>query len=155
MEILDDGQKIMDIVLHPCKLLIRLKEGAKGGKTKDLFILDYRNDGVYLTVLPPSSGLTKEQETAIVQHISRKKIEGINRQSLFQAIFSKPGQRVQIAPPQQEKDIDEDIEVFISDDHMQAYVTLLPPLGGNMLSKSDIIRLLQENGVVFELMLTN
>ncbi|HHW71093.1 MAG TPA: FapA family protein [Clostridiales bacterium] len=149
VEILDEGQKVKNVVLKPCKLLITLKNGAKGGTSNDLFILDYRADGVYMTVMPPSTGLTKDQERSIIQYINRKQIEGLDKQALFQSIYSHCGQWVQIAPPQREKNIDEEIQVSISNDQMKAFITLFPPLGGKVLSKTDIIEELHSNGVVF------
>lgn len=149
VEILEKGQTVMDIVLKPYKILISLKEGAKGGKSDDLFILKYIQDGVYLTVLPPSDGLNKEQERAIIEYVNRKRLEGLCKKSLFQAIYSHSGKWVQIAPPQVEKRIDEDIEVSILEEQMKAYITLLPPLGGKTLSKPDIIKLLNDKNVIF------
>mgnify|MGYP001183577980 CR=1 FL=1 len=149
VEILDEGQKIMDVVLKPCKLLINLKKDAKGGKSDDLFILDYRINGVFLTVMPPSTGLTKEQERNIIQHLNRKQIEGLDKQALFRSMYSHGGKWIQIAPAQEEKKVDEHADVSISSDQMQAFITLFPPLGGNLLSKTDIIEKLHSCGVMF------
>lgn len=148
-EILEEGQVVMGIVLKPYKILISLREEAKVRHGEDIFELEYRQDGVYLKVLPPSGQLNQEQERAILEYINRKGLEGLQRKSLFQAIYPYSGQWMKIAPPQLEKKVDEEIEIFITADRMKAYITLLPPLGGEVLSKADIIKLLNSQNVVF------
>src|SRR5699024_3046575 len=95
-----------------------------------------------------SNGLTKEQERNIVEHINRKCIKDLNRQLMIQAIYSDPGKPIAIAPAQQEKQIDEEIKLDISEDQMKAYITLLPPLGGDLLSKSDILSFIEDKNIV-------
>lgn len=149
VEILEEGQVVMDIVLKPYKVLIGYKNGSKVNQIEDIFDLKYRQDGVYIKVLQPSEQLSKEQERTILEYVNRKRLENLQRKSLFQAIYSHTGEWIKIAPFQIEKKVDEEIEVFIAEDRMKAYIMLLPPLGGKILSKADIIKLLNAQNVVF------
>ena len=50
----------------------------------------------------PSTGLTKEQERNIIQHLNRKRLRD-DKQALFRSMYSHGGKWIQIAPAQEEK----------------------------------------------------
>ena len=59
-------------------------------------------------------------------------------EAIVEAIRSDQEQRVKIAESQEEKLIDESVNVYISEDAMEAYIELLPADGKN-LTAEDII----------------
>ncbi|NMA94749.1 MAG: FapA family protein [Clostridiales bacterium] len=150
IEILEEGQMIMDIVLKPYKVLLTLKkEAIERQKEKSLYDIEFSKDGVFIKVAQFIEKINKEQEKEILGYIDRKGIDSLDRKLLFRAIYMDQGQRIKIAPPQQEKEIDEEVEITLSKDNMEAYINLAPPLGGAKLTEIDILRALNDSGIVF------
>lgn len=150
-ELIEEGQSIGGVVLKPCKVYIVLKEDTKDSvKTKTTtYTLEYEEEGIFLTVYPAQHGISKGDETRIIEYIKRKEIKDINSKAVFRAMHTAPGQKVKVAEKQEEELIDEDIEIQIADKGMKVYARLLPPYGGKQLTIQEVEQLLNQKGIVF------
>lgn len=109
--------------------------------------LEYRDNGVFL-LISPFPGSLQEKINEVFQYINRKQVKDYDVEAIVEAIRSDQEQRVKIAESQEEKLIDESVNVYISEDAMEAYIELLPADGGKNLTAEDIISRLHEEGVV-------
>ncbi len=104
--------------------------------------LRFEEEGVFLELAPP----IPEGKEALLRRLARKDIDGLDSAALGRLLNGK-SEREQIAPPQQERLIDEAAAVSLSDDAMEAFVTLLPPDGGRLLRPEEILERLSAAGV--------
>ncbi|MCM8901191.1 FapA family protein [Caldicoprobacter algeriensis] len=155
VEVIQEGRTMMGIVIKPYRLLLYVEEESRqAGESQDKqlpqsFALEYKEDGVYLTVFIPPSKFTKSDEETIMHHLRRKRIEGLMVDAAAQAMYKNPGRPVKVAEPQPELPVDEEVLVYISQDGMQATIMLLPPEGGRLLTYQDVIQALKDKGVVY------
>ena len=119
------------------------------GEHSMLYKLSYEADGVFLEVYQPPEGLTEKREITIINQLKRKKIQDLDSKAIFEAMYAEPPRKVRIAPPQEEKTVDEELEIKIVDRGMKVYAKLIPPEGGKLLTMEDFYRLLEEHGVVY------
>ncbi|MFO7294581.1 MAG: FapA family protein [Clostridia bacterium] len=155
VEVLQEGRTMMGIVIKPYRLLLyveeenhKVKENSYEQRSQS-FVVEYKEDGVYLTVYIPPSKFTKADEEAIMYHLKRKKIQGLMVDAVAQAMHVNPGRPVKVAEPQPELPVDEEVLVHISQDGMLATMMLLPPDGGRLLEYKDVIQALTDKGVVY------
>ena len=113
------------------------------------YSIEYLEDGVYLAVFPSEDGLTKEDETEILDILKRKSIIGIDTSVVYNAMYITPGKKVKIVPAQKEKMLDQEIKVRVVNGGMEARATLLPAHGGKKLSLEEAINILNREGIVF------
>ncbi|NLN41713.1 MAG: DUF342 domain-containing protein [Clostridiales bacterium] len=113
------------------------------------YSIEYQEDGVYLTVFPSENGLTKEDETEILDILKRKSIIGIDTNAVYNAMYISPGNKAKIAPTQKEKMLDQEIKVRVVNGGMEARAKLLPAHGGKKLSLEEVIDFLNKEGIVF------
>lgn len=107
------------------------------------FEIKYLDDGVYLAVHENASSneiITKR----IMNRVERKKIESPDLDIISETIKERKGQLVKFAPQQTEKLGNSDVIVNITDQDMQAYMTLLPPLGGKDLTFEEALEKIKE-----------
>ena len=155
VDVLEEGKMMMGIVLKPCRLMLTVAQDGIEQDTEetrqhlsDWFSLDYREDGVYLTVyLFESEHADNSKVSEIQQFIKRKKVEGINNEAILYAI-SNTGHPVKIAEAQPELPVDEEIIITVSRDRMKATAVLLPPYGGKALTCEDVMQKLRDMGVI-------
>lgn len=123
---------------------------AGGGDTmkKKMYWLEYQKNGVFL-VIKPFSDSVQQKINEILQYVNRKEVENYDVTVIFEAIKKGKKQKVKIAEFQEERLIDESVNVYISGDAMEAFIELLPPYGGKTLTIDQIISKLQEAGVVY------
>ena len=99
------------------------------------FELTYDGDGVHFE----TSEVVGRNEDDILLHIKRKNLQQVDMNAVDNAI-KKPGERVCIAPPQQEIIYDEQALITITSDQTEAYICLLPPdKEGERLTYQQII----------------
>lgn len=155
VEVVQEGRIMMGRVVRPYRLLLYVdEENPKEGESQlkpsqQNFALEYKEDGVYLTVFIPSSRFTKSDEETIMHYLKRKKIEGVKVEAVAQAMYASSGRPVKIAEPQPERPVDEEVLVYVSQDGMQASIVLLPAEGGKLLTYENIIHALKDKGVVY------
>lgn len=107
---------------------------------------DYREDGVYIKV---EDGVTMAD---IVTKIDLKRIENADIEIIKHTMELEDfDEWIKIADTQEEKVIDSVCNVKISKDNMQAYINILPPIGGEDIKAESIFEALNESGVVFNI----
>jgi len=114
-----------------------------------MYLLEFREDGVYFKLTSNPSDLTESDKRNMIQRLKRKNLEGLQLNALLQAIYKSDTPEVKIAHAQPDLPVDEEMNVRISNDQMQAFITFLPPEGGKSLLEQDIIRLLKDASVVY------
>jgi len=126
------------------------KSSSFGDVNNGFFELKFFSDGVYLIVHPPVENGKKVETREVIEKINRKQIRNFNKEAIEFAVTKANKIPVKIAEAQQEVKIDATASVMTSPDKMKAYITISPPEGGGrMLSKDELLALLQEKGIVF------
>ncbi|WP_066683537.1 DUF342 domain-containing protein [Christensenella intestinihominis] len=110
------------------------------------FWLCYKDDGVYLRVQPAKDGGKAIDKLKMIETIKRKRIDHPRLDIISALITATTPAEEKIAEAQEEFIIDEEMSVELSEDHMQAFLTLLPPdEHGQKLAPEEIERLLKEH----------
>lgn len=113
------------------------------------FELLYKPDGVYIIVHPPRGKGKRVVVADVLNRLAKKQIRDIDRYTLEQAVAKANEITEKIAGPQDEVKIDASLAVGISPDKMMASIIISPPDGGRMLTQEEIIKEINESGVVF------
>ncbi len=107
---------------------------------------NFMEDGVYIKV---EKGVTMVD---IVTKIDLRRIQNVNLAQIRQAVENKNFDSwIKIAEPQEEKLIDSECIVKLSNDKMKAYITLTRPVGGADITENAIYEALKINSVVFNI----
>lgn len=104
----------------------------------------YNPEGVYvkLTKILPIED--------IKQKIEIKRIKGVNYEALTAALKSGSiEQQIKIAEVQEEAKVDSRCELRISEDQMEAFLYITPPIGGADITEEKIYKFLLENNIKF------
>jgi len=117
--------------------------------SRDLLQLDYRDDGLYITVHRPQETEKAVDPEEIIRRIESRKIQNPDFAGIRKAARETTGQPVKIAPPQKENIDTGAVIVEISKNKMEAYLQLFPPSSGSPQSRQDIEKVLQEKNVVY------
>lgn len=112
------------------------------------FKLLYLEDGVYIEVNPPVGRGEGVRIEDIEEKLAYKRVEGIDPEAVKRAAGVKERERIKVAPYQQEVKYPASLEVEISADNSEAYAVMIPPDGGKPLNEDDVVKALNENGVV-------
>ena len=112
------------------------------------FKLLYLEDGVYIEVNPPVGRGEGVRVEDIEEKLAYKRVEGIDPEAVKRAAGVKERERIKIAPYQQEVKYPASLEVEIPADNSEAYAVMIPPDGGDPLNEDDVVKALNENGVV-------
>lgn len=102
------------------------RAGREAEHSENAFTMEYREDGVFLT-LYLATPLSETEQRAIVEHITRKKVYGFNAAILSGNLYSKDREPIRIAPDQEEHHYEEYYALSVENNQMEAYVTLSPP----------------------------
>ncbi|HHV98977.1 MAG TPA: DUF342 domain-containing protein [Clostridiaceae bacterium] len=113
------------------------------------FEIRFFDDGVYLTVYPPEGKGKAVDVDEVLNKLQRKKVKNYDRKIVNECVAKANKVPAKIAEPQQEEILDAQASVFIAPDRMKAFLALLPPEGGRMLTKDELLNILKENGVIF------
>jgi len=114
-----------------------------------MYCLDFRNDGVYIIFEKSLSEMDDSDKKIIIQKVKRKNLDGFQINTLLQALYKGTEQMVKLAPPQDNRLLDEEAIVRVSPDQMEAYILFHESDGGKILSSKDIISLLAAASVTF------
>lgn len=106
--------------------------------------LEFTPEGVYLTVYPSSTLKFSDLE----HELNTLSVTGVDWNSVNQALQERSTRRL-IAPPQEVSKRDGQVIVGISQDEMEAYLTVLPPINGNPVTREVALKALEKEGVVF------
>lgn len=121
----------------------------KSGLETRGFSLDYRQDGIYLMVLPQTEYKININITDIVNYLTKKQVKDANIEKIKEVLMRRDGLPGRIADPQQEVKIDATARVKVEEDRMSATIIMIPPEDGDPLTSMQIIELLKLNKVVF------
>jgi len=103
---------------------------------QDTVKLDYREDGVYLTLLK-----APEDPVRVIQYIRKKNLKGADSAKISACISVGSAQDERIAGAQQENVLDEEVALRLSDNAMEAYAWLVPgDTEGKRLDEKEILR---------------
>lgn len=112
------------------------------------FKLLYLEDGVYIEVNPPVGRGEGVRVEDIEEKLAYKRVEGIDPEAVKRAEGVKERERIKVAPYQREVKYPASLEVEIPADNSEAYAVMIPPDGGELLNEDDVVKALNENGVV-------
>ncbi|MCR4434471.1 MAG: FapA family protein [Clostridiales bacterium] len=127
------------------KVSHRNSEGVNDG----FFNLDFRQDGLYLTVYPPIGKGRKVRTEEVIEKLTCKMVKNFYKDIVELAVARADKNPVRIAEAQEEVKIDASASIAIAPDKMKAYITFTEPEGGKMLSAEEILNLLNNNGVLY------
>jgi len=107
--------------------ILAIKGTSSETKNMDAFYtVYYETDGVYLEIYPERGSGADLDRSALMQHLSRKKIVDLGISSV-QNVSEKGSGKAKIAMSQAEVIYGEDISVTVTDDELEASVRLLAP----------------------------
>ncbi|ABR48845.1 protein of unknown function DUF342 [Alkaliphilus metalliredigens QYMF] len=112
------------------------------------FAIDFRPDGVYLTMSESIAQTKAEQVKKIFEYIEKKKIQKVDFNLIEGIVNDKPGNAVKIASEQSEKMIDSEIKVKVSDDRLTGKLMITKPYGGKTPSMEAIKEALRKKGII-------
>ncbi len=132
------------------KILERAEDVANDVLESGKMQLQFRPDGVYLTVTPPGeNGLAVSLEQ-VFRELELRGVQNADSRKVQQIVREMKGIPELIAPPQQEPEEDGHVTVEISKNKMEAYLTVYPPRGkGKPVTRDDIRKALADNNVVY------
>ncbi len=121
------------------------------------YILNYTEEGVFLNIIPAKNGGKAIDTREIIMYIKRKNLENADMRKITTMITSGSEENDKIALAQEEKILDEGIEVDFSQGKMEAYLELLKgEEKGKILSKEEILKEIKETyNVTYGLVLEN
>jgi uncharacterized protein (DUF342 family) len=117
--------------------------------TNGSFSIDYKLDGVYLTVIPSTGNGLEVSVDDIISKVKIKQITDYNKKLIETCIVMKTGKPFKIAPEQSEKLVDASASFFVSEDKMKASIKLHAPEGGNDFTKDKLMQLIAQEKIVF------
>lgn len=124
------------------------KDPTKRNVNDGYFEINYRPDGVHLTVYPPTVNGQKVELRDVLDKITRKRIKDIDKDAIELGVFKSNKVPFKIANFQEEEKINSLVTTSISQDKMKGYIYINPPEGGRMLNLQEITVLLAKNGIV-------
>jgi len=131
------------------RIVEKAEEIAAKGRQDGIRIVEYKDDGVYLTVLPPQNGGRPLNPEEVVRDIEARKIHSVDTAKVRQVVREMKGEPAIIAPPQKEIIEDAVVNVELSKDKMEAYLTIYPPRGGKPATRKDVEEAIKEKNVVY------
>ncbi|HHV60370.1 MAG TPA: DUF342 domain-containing protein [Clostridiaceae bacterium] len=116
---------------------------------KATYSLDFKDDGVYLTVFNSQKSELSAEVNEIISKLLYKGIKNYEREVIIDAIKSSNSKPVKIVTYEKPGIIrDATAKIILSLDKMQAFVVLSRPEGGKPLGEDDLLKLLSSEGVV-------
>lgn len=114
-------------------------------EVEDEIKLDYRSDGVYLT-LPQK---LKDNTSDIIDFLNKRSVKNYDYGKIVELIENEEKFAQKIAPYQEEILIDSKLHVYTNKNKLETVILLTQPIGGKVLSASEIVQRLKEEGIVF------
>ncbi len=108
---------------------------------QDYFQLSFLEDGVYLTIR--NDELFYSNVEQVLNRIRKKRIKDIDIKVIQEALNSKDKKVIKIAPGQEEILLDAELNIDISKDCLEAFITITPPDGGKELTMESTLEKIQ------------
>lgn len=157
VEIIQEG-KVSIFTYIPFKLSLTPKNDIQVGQNEEItnleshqdsyFLLDFRNDGVYIRIIPADGRDNPLDLYNIQKELMNTKLKDLNQENILTLSKGTEGW-IKIAPPQEPIGIDSRVSLDKNEDLMELYMTLLPPLGGKELDIDQVKDLLRERGFFY------
>jgi len=128
-------------------MLDKMHSSSINGVNNGFFELEYKEDGVYIVVYPPSGKGKKVETNDVIEKLNMKKVKNYNQDMIELACLKADKVPMRIADPQEEEKIDAKVKVIISPDKMRASIIITPPDGGKDVSIEDVVEALNKDGV--------
>ncbi len=115
------------------------------------FSVDFRNDGVFLKIIPHKGSGKRIKFEDIKAYIIDNHIENVDFYMLRKEIERiDKEEEIRIADPQKKYYRDAELDIKISKDNMKAYAAILPPIGGGKwLTYEDLLSKFAEKGIIY------
>lgn len=113
---------------------------------KGKFYLDYRPDGVYLTITDIPS---KVSIGDVLDFLTKKYVKDYDYEKIAQCLENQKGDSIKIAPFQDEFLIDSNLQIDVSKNKLEVTILLTEPSGGKILSATEIVDNLNKNNIRF------
>lgn len=115
-------------------------------------VLDYKADGLYLSVFPPLGKGKPLSLEDLLGELERDGVTEINKDIVDQVVSEASGEAVKIADASGLKPVSGQVAARITEDLMEAYIRIIPPLhGGPSVTKEQVMNSLANLGVVYGL----
>jgi uncharacterized protein (DUF342 family) len=126
-----------------------VEEAMKAAESVDgSFNLEVEDRKIYLTVHPPEGMGDSVQAEQVIAHLNQVGLSFCDFDQVRSAVNEEAGEPTQIGRLPPGEDIDTDYEIRISENGLQAELTIRPPrLGGEPPSVEEVQRLLNELGI--------
>ncbi|MHB1392460.1 MAG: DUF342 domain-containing protein [Clostridia bacterium] len=135
-------KKTLEIIENSIDNILSESQKAKG-KNIDF---EFREDGVYIKV---------EQGVAMVDIVTKvdlRRIQSVDLTKIKQSVeVGSHDNWIKIAEPQEQRMIDSECLVKLSNDNMQAYITINKPIGGAEITEKAIYEALKFSGIVLNI----
>ncbi|MDQ2085866.1 FapA family protein [Herbivorax sp. ANBcel31] len=115
------------------------------------FELEFKEDGLFLTVYPPVEKGKKVEVNDILDRLAIKKVRDFKKDVIELAVLKSEKEPVKISEAQEEVKIDASVKVSVTPDKMKASIILIPPDGGKMLTIKEILSSMGEQGIKYGL----
>ncbi len=130
--------------------MISQSDNNSGNRIHDgFFELLYQADGVYLKVHPPMGSGKKVTVNDVLNKMAKKQLRNFDRAAVELAIMKAKQIPERIAESQEEVKINASMNTIVSPDKMKAYVIIMPPEGGRMLTFDEIMKQINESGITY------
>jgi uncharacterized protein (DUF342 family) len=110
-------------------------------------ILEYSEDGVYLTVDFTVGKKEMLMINVVMEKLSKKKVSAVEFKAIEEIFKTKDVERRWIAPYQNEVLFDALANITVSENKLKAFIEIMPPEGGKNLNREDILRILEQNRI--------
>jgi len=118
----------------------------EGLNTKKNIEFDFRIDGVYIKI---EEGVTMVD---VVTKIDLQRIQNVDLTKIKQGIEAGSfNSWVKVAEPQEQKMIDSECTVKLTDENMKAYIILTKPIGGSDITEKTIYEALKNNNIILNI----
>lgn len=162
VEVVEKGKALMGIPIKDYKIKITPKQSVNDINEKneeireieitldsiinemdkqDYFQLSFLEDGVYLTIRNDEIFYSNVEQ--VLNRIRKKRIKDIDIKVIQEALNSKDRKVIKIAPSQKENLFDAELNIDISKDCLEAFITLTPPDGGKELNIESALEKIQ------------
>jgi len=126
-----------------------MRSSTLNGANDGYYELDFKEDGVYLTVHPPIGKGKKIEAREIVERLNKKRVRDFKQDMIELACLKADKTPLSIAAPQEEVKLDAKVSVMVLPDKMKASILISPPDGGKTASIQQVLEVLNNNGVSY------
>ncbi|WZL74871.1 FapA family protein [Clostridiaceae bacterium 35-E11] len=156
IEILEKGKSILNLTTKTYKI----KMISKIADSQDLeqyevrnengkFELIFKDNNHYLLIHPPTGTGQPVSLEEILIYLEENEINNIDIEKIKTYLNPKESCSISIKELVYTDPIDAQIEIELAKDEMEAYMWIIPPKGGKMISQEEILETLKRKNIVF------